>query len=117
MPLFLLFKYENGGGITQRTVTKMKRITARQWDSALFNLDSMRAKLLNEQYEQPEREEELQPRIDEVENLLTKMYFGRIKVSDWARIQELVNERQMQRYITCVNSGMDEKTATGAFDD
>lgn len=24
MPLFLLFKYENGGGITQRTVTKMK---------------------------------------------------------------------------------------------
>lgn len=77
----------------------------------------MRAKLLNEQYEQPEREEELQPRIDEVENLLTKMYFGEIKVPDWVRIQEIVNERQMQRYITCVNSGMNEKTAAGAFDD
>lgn len=95
----------------------MKRITARQWDSALFNLDSMRVKLLNEQYEQPEREEELQPRIDEVEDLLTKMHFGNVRVSDWARIQEIARERQMQRYISCVNSGMDEQTAAGAFDD
>lgn len=95
----------------------MKRITARQWDSALFNLDSMRVKLLNEQYEQPERDEELQPHIDEVEDLLTKIHFGNVKVSDWARIQEIVHERQMQRYIFCINSGMDEQTASGAFDD
>ena len=97
--------------------TDKKRITERHRDSAIAKRDSRRAKLLNEQYEQPEREEELQPRIDEVENLLTKMYFGEIKVSDWVRIQEIVNERQMQRYITCVNSGLNEKTAAGAFDD
>lgn len=31
--------------------------------------------------------------------------------------KELVAERQMQRYITCLNSGMDERIAAGAFDD
>ena len=48
----------------------MKQISFKQTESALFNLDSMRTKLLNEQYEQPEREDELQNRIDEIENLL-----------------------------------------------
>ena len=95
----------------------MKKISFRQTDSALFNLDSMRTKLLNEQYEQPEREEELQKRIDEIENLLGKMHFGRVTRSEWNRIQEIVNERQMQRYVTCLNSGMDERDAAGAFDD
>lgn len=95
----------------------MKIISFKQTESALFNLDSMRTKLLNEQYEQPEREEELQVRIDEVENLLTKMHSGRVTRSEWNRIQEIVNERQMQRYITCLNSGMDERDAAGAFDD
>lgn len=50
----------------------MKQISFKQTESALFNLDSMRTKLLNEQYEQPEREDELQKRIDEIENLLEK---------------------------------------------
>ena len=95
----------------------MKQISFRQTESALFNLDSMRTKLLNEQYEQPEREEELQERIDEIENLLEKMHFGRVTRSEWNRIQEIVNERQMQRYVTCLNSGMDERAAAGAFGD
>ena len=95
----------------------MKQISFRQTESALFNLDSMRVKLLNEQYEQPEREEELQERIDEVENLLEKMHFGRVTRSEWNRIQEIVSERQMQRYVTCINSGMEESVASGAFDD
>lgn len=95
----------------------MKKISFRQTESVLFNLSSMRTKLLNEQYEQPEREEELQKRIDEIENLLEKMDFGRVTHSEWDRIQEIVNERQMQRYVTCLNSGMDEKAAAGAFDD
>ena len=84
----------------------MKQISFRQTESALFNLDSMRTKLLNEQYE---REDELQRRIDEIENLLGKMHFGRVTRSEWNRIQEIVNERQMQRYVTCLNSGMDER--------
>ena len=95
----------------------MKQISFKQTESALFNLDSMRTKLLNEQYEQPEREDELQERIDEIESLLEKMYFGRVTKSEWNRIQEIVNERQMQRYITCLNNGMDERAAGKAFDD
>lgn len=95
----------------------MKQISFRQTESALFNLDSMRTKLLNEEYEQPEREDELRERIDEIESLLTKMQFGSVTRSEWNRIQEIVNERQMQRYVTCLNSGMDERDAAGAFDD
>ena len=95
----------------------MKQISFKQTESALFNLDSMRTKLLNEQYEQPEREDELQKRIDEIENLLEKMHFGRVTKSEWNRIQEIVNERQMQRYVNCLNSGMDEGLAAGAFCD
>ena len=45
------------------------------------------------------------------------MHFGRVTRSEWDRIQEIVNERQMQRYVTCLNSGMDERAAAGAFDD
>lgn len=97
----------------------MKQLSLRQTESALFNLDSLRTKLLNERYEAYEKcnEDEVQKRIDEVENLLKKMHFGRVTVKEWLRICELVNERKMQRYLTCLNSGMDEKTASGAFDD
>ena len=105
------------GAAKPRKGANMEKISFRQTESALFNLDSMRTKLLNEQYEQPEREEELQERIDEIENLLEKMHFGRVTRSEWDRIQEIVNERKMQRYVTCLNSGMDEKAAAGAFDD
>ena len=93
----------------------MKQISFRKTESALFNLDSMRAKLLNEQYEHPEREE-LEERIDEIENLLDKMHSGSVTRSEWNRIQEIVNERQMQRYVTCLNSGMNERAAAGAFE-
>ena len=95
----------------------MKQISYKQTESALFNLDSMRTKLLNEKYEQPEREEELQKRIDEIENLLEKMHFGRVTRCEWKRIQEIANERRYQRYVNCLNSGIDERTAGAAFDD
>ena len=95
----------------------MNKISFRQTESALFNLDSMRTKLLNEQYEQPEREEELRKRIDEIENLLEKMYFGRVTKSEWNRIQEIMDERKMQRYTTCLKAGMNETDAGYAFSD
>ncbi len=95
----------------------MKIISSKQVDSALFNLDSMRTKLLNEQYENPDREESLQTKIDEIENLLEKIYSGRIPVRDWNRVQEIVNERKMQRYMTCLQSGMSETDSAGAFED
>lgn len=94
----------------------MTQISFKQTESALFNLDSMRTKLLNEQYEQPEREEESQKRIDEIENLLEKMHFGRVSAKEWARICELVNERKMQRYTACLKV-MNEKDAGYALMD
>jgi hypothetical protein len=95
----------------------MKQISFRQTESALFNLDSMRTKLLNEQYEHPELDEELQKQIDVVEHLLERMYFGKVTRSEWNKIQEIVNERKMQRYITCLANGMDERIAAGALED
>ena len=56
-------------------------------------------------------------KIDEIEDFLGKMHFGRMTRKEWERIQEIVAERQFQRYITCLNSGMDERIAAGAFDD
>lgn len=61
--------------------------------------------------------DELQDRIDEIENLLEKMHFGKVSLREWNRIQQIVNERKMQRYVNCLNSGMDERIAAGAFYD
>ena len=95
----------------------MKQISFRQTESALFNLDSMRTKLLNEQYEHSELDEELQKQIDVVEHLLERMHFGKVTRSEWNKIQEIVNERKMQRYITCLANGMDERMAAEALED
>ena len=114
----------------------MKTISFKQVASALFNLDSMRTKLMNERDEAYERAyeacaeknrelsrklgdeaDEIQARVDEVEELLGRMRGGRVTRKEWGRIQELVAERQMHRYVTCLNSGMDERTAAGAFED
>ena len=89
----------------------MKTISFKQVESALFNLDSMRTKLMKE------KADEIEAKIDEVEELLGRMRGGRVTRNEWDRIQELVAERQMQRYVTCLNSGMNERTAAGAFED
>lgn len=112
------------------------KISTKQWDSALFNLDSMRTKLMNERDEAYERAceafakkdqelsrklgdeaDEIEARIDEVEELLGKMHFGSVTRKEWDRIQSIVAERQYQRYAHCIASGMDEQTAAGAFED
>lgn len=114
----------------------MKTISFKQVEIALFNLDSMRTKLMNERDEAYEhayeafaeknRElsrklgdeaDEIKARVDEVEELLGRMRGGRVTRKEWDRIQELIAERQMQRYLTCLNSGMNECTAAGAFED
>ena len=93
----------------------MKQISFKQMESALFNLDSLRTKLWNEWYET--NNEKLQERIEEIENLFGNIQMGRLTRKEWDRVQELVAERQMQRYITCLNNGIDENIATGAFED
>lgn len=95
----------------------MKQITFKQTEIALFNLDSMRTKLFNDVYEHPEREDDLRERIEDIENLITKMKSGIVTRSEWYSIQKIVNERQMQRYVTCLASGMDERDAAGAFNE
>lgn len=100
----------------------MKTISFKQTESALFNLDSLRTKLYVQQSELAEvkkyaEADALDERIEEVEDLLGKMKSGRVTRKEWARIQELVAERRMQRYTTCLNSGMDESVAAGALDD
>lgn len=69
----------------------MKKISFRQKESALFNLDNTWVKLMNELYENPEREDELLNRIDEINNLIDKVHIGRVTCSEWNRIQEIVN--------------------------
>lgn len=100
----------------------MKTISFKQTESALFNLDSLRTHLYVQQAELAEigkyaEADAFDERIEEVEDLLGKMHGGRVTRKEWARIQELVAERQMQRYVTCLNSGMDERIAAGAFED
>lgn len=100
----------------------MKRIGFKQTESALFNLDSMRTKLQNErddafEIRDWETHDKAEERIEEIENLISKIREGQMKISDWNRIQAIVNERQMQRYMTCVAAGMDERIAAGAFED
>lgn len=93
-------------------------ISFKDWDSALFNLDSMRTALQVQRDNVSDSETaKIDAKINEVEDLLGKMHFGRVMRKEWARIQELVAERRMQRYTSCLNSGMDESVAAGAFDD
>ena len=94
----------------------MRTISFKQVESALFNLDSMRTKLLNERDDNENEAEEIQAKVDEVEELISRLRSGRITCKD-CRIQALVAERQMQRYAACLNSGVDERTAAGAFED
>lgn len=93
----------------------MKQVSFKQTESALFNLDSLRTKLWNEWYET--NDDALQERIEEIENLFSKVQRGRMTSKEWNRVQELVAERQMQRYATCLNNGLDERIAAGAFED
>lgn len=93
-------------------------ISFKDWNSALFNLDSMRTALQVQRDNVSESETaKIGTKINEVEDLLGKMHFGSVTRKEWTRIQKLVTERRMQRYTSCLNSGMDESVAAGAFDD
>jgi len=108
--------------VTKQKEQEMKYVSFNQTESALFNLDSMREKLyvqkIDLEYSGKYIEaDEIDKKIEEVEYLLGKMQSGRVTSKEWSRIQSIVSERKMQRYITCINSGMDERIAAGAFND
>lgn len=81
----------------------MKYISSKLVNNALFNLDSMRVKLLNAQYDafygDPKKYDELSDRIDEIESLTDKIYAGKMSKSDWDKVQSIVNEREALRYL------------------
>lgn len=100
----------------------MKQISFKQTDSARFNLDSLREKLLLQEYDlineqKYEEAGKTRQQIDEIETLLEKCISEELNSPEWNRIQELVNIRKYQRYICCVNSGMNEQMTGYAFDD
>ena len=93
-------------------------ISFKDWSSALFNLDSMRTALQVQRDNVSDSEiDKIDAKINEVEDLLGKMHFGCVTRKEWVRIMELVAERRMQRYTTCLNNEMDENIAAGAFNE
>ena len=96
---------------------KKRYLSARETESILFNLDSARVRLQNIQYENPELEDECQTKIDEIEDILWKFNTRGLTNKELDRARELVAERQIQRYITCLNAGLPEQIAGGAFND
>lgn len=96
---------------------KQKYLSARETESILFNLDSMRTNLQNIQYENPELEDECQIKINEIEDILWKLNTKGLTNKELSKAREYVNERKLQRYITCLNAGLSESLAGGAFND
>lgn len=100
-------------------------------ESMKFNLDSMRTHLQVIRYEFIEgtRKEPVEicgkvvndltidDLIEEVEKLLDKAIYGKVTGKEYGRIKAISQERQMIRYMTCLNAGMPEWKAAGAFTD
>ena len=95
--------------------------------SELFNLQSMYGRLKCDEIDMMEAPansvsdsqwNELQKRLDEVENLLEKAPCIGALV-DWQtlkRIREIKAERQLMRYNTCIANGTSEKDAVLSFE-
>lgn len=96
---------------------KQKYLSARETESILFNLDSMRTNLQNIQYENPDLYDTCQTKIDEIEDILWKLNTKGFTNKELSKAREYVNERKLQRYITCLNAGLPESLAEGAFND
>lgn len=55
--------------------------------------------------------------IEEVGDLLGKATWGKVTGREYGRIKAISEERQMIRYMTCLNAGMSERDAGYAFTD
>ena len=55
--------------------------------------------------------------IEEVGDLLGKAMWGKVTGREYGRIKAISQERQMIRYMTCLNAGMSERDAGYAFTD
>lgn len=94
-----------------------------------FNLDSMRTHVLNliddirdgkfetvELMGETMDEDRLEEFKDELEDLSWKAYYP-VCGKDYGRIKAISDERNMIRYATCIENGMNENDASFAFFD
>ena len=88
-----------------------KQLSFKESDSILFNLDSMRTHLQVLKDENPDMQEELQKKIDEIEELTMKFFYRGLNKKELARVRAIVEEREFIRYKTCLENGMSERDA------
>ena len=53
--------------------------------------------------------------LEEIEDLMTKANYSKVTGKEYGRIKAISDERNMLRYIKCINSGMSENDASYAF--
>ena len=100
----------------------MKKVGFKKMESVLFNLDSAYNALMYEADVARESGDESsyyekRQEADEVASLYFRAKRGLASAQEWARIDEVVEARKMQRYAACIAEGVDEATASGAFED
>lgn len=61
--------------------------------------------------------EDLEKLLEEANDLEWKAKSGRVTGKQYGRISEIVNWRVMQRYVRCIEAGMEESKAAGCFED
>ncbi len=61
--------------------------------------------------------DDIQALIEEADELASAAKGRGLTSEQYGRAKEMVEWRVMQRYATCLNSGMDERTAGGCFED
>lgn len=98
----------------------------------IFNLEAMHDKLHCISYDlddgtiqgpievlgyKAETSDDLQPLIEECENLEWTAKSRLVTGKEYGRIKEIVNWRVMQRYAACVANGMNESDAGQCFED
>lgn len=98
--------------------------------SMKFNLDSMYTHIKCIQYDLEDGKidkayvcgktvtlDNINELLEEVGDLLDKAVWGKVTGKEYGRIKAIAQERQMIRYITCLNAGMSERDAGYAFTD
>lgn len=101
-------------------------------ESYRFNLESMSNKLHCIEYDLDDGKlqfpieiantkihnwDEFEALREECQDLCSKASWGKVTGKEYGRIKEIVEWRVMQRYLTCIASGMDEAKAGVCFED
>ena len=97
---------------------KMYRVNESEHFNLMSMYDHLKAREIMMQEDEIPWEDDIEDRIEELDNLLEKAYCVGALV-DWPtlkRIREIKVERQMIRYSRCISAGYSERDASMAFD-